>query len=396
MLNGVAHLDPELMSSIRSAAHRFAILSLLAFVFGSLAACDSGTTTSAGIDLDRLFAVPTASEIQAVQNEWDARSNPSRDAEIVAQTPMADATIYIVSHTQMSADGADFKHYGIVRIPNGAATWPIVMYHHSGDNGLSVSGTLGVYERFPQIEANTVLVAPVFRSETLDANFAGLDTTFVAGGMASPLDYDVDDSIGLLNATLELFPAETDAERIGVFGISRGGATAVLHALRDDRVDVITDYFGPTDFFNLGARVLALNALLGTPAEQTAVRSLPGGDYLVDEILIPLDQGTYSYDDARLELVRRSPGFYGSMLPSTQLHHHVQDGVVSVQFSEAFIALIATNPVNGTFEASLYGEGGATGAQYHSPTAMPESIPATDQFLYDHLFVPTASAATAF
>ena len=380
------------MYAFRSALSRLPLLPLFALVLSSLAACDSGTSSS-GIDLDRLFEAPTAAEILAVQSDWAGRSNPSRNAQIVAQATFEGATIYIVSHMQTTVGGDDFTHYGIVRIPDGASDWPVVVYHHGGDDGISVTDALDVYGLFPMIEANTVLVAPVYRSETLDADLSELGGSYTAGGDPSPWDYDVDDAIGFLNAALDLFPTETDAGRICAFGISRGGETALIQAVRDDRIQVITDYFGPADFFNIGARILALNAVLGTAEEQAAVRSLPGGPYLVDEILLPLHEGTYSYDDARLELVRRSPGLYGSMLPSTQLHHHVRDGVVPVQFSQAFIALIEDNPVDGTFDATIYGESGEASILFHRPSAMPESIPATDQFLYDHLFVPTAAAA---
>ena len=383
-----------LMHAIRSALSRLAFLPLFALVLSSLAACDSGPSSD-GLDLDRLFNSPTASEIMAVESEWARRSNPSRDARIVAQTTFDNATIYIVSHTQTTAGGGDFTHYGIVRIPDGASDWPVVVYHHGGDDGISAADALDVYSLFPMIEANTVLVAPVYRSETLDADLDGLGGSYTAGGDPSPWDYDVDDAIGLLNAALDLFPTATDAGRIGAFGISRGGETALLQAVRDDRVQVVADYFGPSDFFNLAARFLAFSAVLGTAEDQATVRSLPGGSYLIDEILLPLHEGAYSYDDARLELVRRSPGLYGSMLPSTQLHHHVRDGVVPVQFSQAFIALIEDNPVDGTFDATIYGESGEASFLFHRPNAMPESIPATDQFLYDHLLVPTGAMAPA-
>jgi hypothetical protein len=365
-------------------ASRFAALRpwvFLPLALVLLPACDGGDDAPEGLDYDRLFAAPTATEVDAVAAEWAARTNPVRDAAVVDTADVDGATLYVVAHTQTGPDGADFTHYGLVRVPDGAAALPVLVYHHGGDDGLSASGFLGVVDLFPDLAAQTVQVAPVYRSEPLVADVKGLGGTYTAGGAPSPWDYDVDDAIGLLNAAFSLFPGESDAERVAALGISRGGNTALLHAVRDDRVDAVTDYFGPADFFNFVARFLAFELAQGDPD----VLGLPGAEYLTEEVLDPLAEGALSYEEARLELVRRSPGLFGERLPDTQLHHHVEDPVVPVGFSEAFIALVATNPVDGVFGPTLYDNALPAGAaSYHDPAAMPESLPATEAFLEEH------------
>jgi hypothetical protein len=303
----------------------------------------------------------------------------------VAQATEDGATLYVVSHTQTNADGADFTHYGLVRIPGeGTAdvALPVLVVHHGDDDGLSVSGFLGALALYPALADETVQVAPVFRSETLVADAGGLSGTYAAGGTPSPWDRDVDDAIGLLNVALALFPDATDPAQIGALGFSRGGATALLHAIRDDRVNVVTDYFGPSDFFNTTAVFLAREAVAGNPD----VLGLPGLQYLTDTVLTPLADETLSYEDARLELVRRSPGYFGARLPAVQVHHHREDPVVPVSISQAFFVVLQDNPPAGRFDGTLYNNILPDGvASPHDPAAMPASLPATQAFIGRHI-----------
>jgi len=358
---------------------------LLAALF-ALPACDSGGEVDGPDDIDyrTLFAAPTAEEVAAVEAEWAARENPARNARIVAEG-MQDSTgaVYVIEHTQTGAGGGDVTHYGLVRIPGVGARVPrpVVVVHHDGDDGLSVSGFLAALDLYPVLRDETVQVAPVYRSETLTADAAGLSGTYTAGGEPSPWDYDVDDAIGLLNAALELFPDAMDPAQVGALGFGRGGNAALLHAVRDDRVDVVTDYFGPADFFNPAARALATEAVAGNPD----VLALPGVQHLADTVLDPLRDGSLSYADARLALVRRSPGLFAGRLPDTQVHHHRQDPVVPIQFSEAF-GVLAQGAVDGAFDANVYTNALPTGVgSYHDPAAMPASLRDTERFFVLHL-----------
>ncbi|MDX1418463.1 MAG: hypothetical protein R3181_00735 [Rubricoccaceae bacterium] len=348
----------------------------------ALPACDSGGEIGSGgeLDLRVLFAAPTDEEADAVEAEWAARENPARDADSTAVGRQdTTGTLYVVEHTQSTAGGAPFTHFGLVRIPvtETEEPLPVLVYHHGGDDGLTASGFLATLELYPLLRDAAVWVAPVYRAETLTADAAGLSGTYTAGGSPSPWDYDVDDAIGLLNAALALFPDVLDGDRIGALGFSRGGNTALLHAVRDDRVDAVTDYFGPADFFNLVARQLTAAAAEGDPD----ALALPGVAYLDETVLDPLVAGTLSYEAARLELVRRSPGLFSGRLPDTQVHHHREDPIVLVQFSEAFIARVENDP-NVQLDDNIYTNLLPDGvASFHDPAAMPESLRDTERFI---------------
>ena len=365
-------------SLLRLAAPLGVLAALLA-----LAACDSGgiVQNPDAIDYQRLFTAPTPAEVQDVEEEWASRLNPVRDARIEDSLVTADSTaLYVVSHTQADAGGGTFTHYGLVRIPTSGQRepLPVLVYHHAGDDGFAVSDILATLDRYPTLKTETVQVVPVYRSETLRADTAGLGGEYTAGGTPSLWDRDVDDAIGLLNVALALFADETDEARVGALGFDRGGNTALLHALRDDSVDVVVEYFAPSDFFDASARAV-LSAAADGNAEALAVT---GVQYLLDTVLEPLAAEDLSYEEARLELLRRSPGFFAGRLPHTQVHHHRRDPVVPLSFSEAFASRVVSNPVDGDFDFNTYTNSLPGGVDtFHDIDAMPQSLAATEVFI---------------
>lgn len=408
---------------------RLGVLPLAALLLVALPACDSGGDEDdgeqmtddvifQGLNFTRLFDAPTAAEIQSVQADWAGRSPNAQNATVVSQASVDGATLYVVSHTVAEGPGAPLTHYGLVRVPDGATDAPVLVVHHGGDSGFGVNdpgGNTGVAAQaalYPDLYANTVQVFPTYRSEDLRLDGSDLDcgdgsTTCTSGGMPSPWDYDVDDTMALLSSVTSLpeFEASTDDTNVGALGYSRGANTAVLHAIRDSRIDAVTEYYGPTDFYNpvvtaLSPPGLTAALLLGVDG----VENLPGAMYLRDEVIFPLRNADNSYNagadyaGARLEVVRRSASVFAASIPDLQVHHHVEDPVVPYGFSQAFDAAITATPNDGTYDFNEYSNAlpsGVTSA--HRPEAMPASWPDTEAFLLGILSPPTVrTPALAF
>ena len=366
---------------------RAAVLGLALLVLPFAAGCDTGSSDEIveGVNFTRLFAPPTAAERAAVEADWAARTYEARNAQVVAEQTVGGARVVIVSHTMTDAGGDDFTHYGVIRIPEGAADFPVLVYHHGGDDGFSLAGEQATLGLFPTLAAQTVQVLPVYRSEAITDAF-GPGTTYQAGGSPSPWDRDVDDAIALLNVALQLFPAETDGGRIGAMGVSRGGNVALLMALRDARVRVVTDYFGPADFFDASIEQLAAAALLGVPS----VLDLPGARYLLENVLEPLQKPGADYDAARLEILRRSAAYFTADLPNLQVHHHRDDPTVPFAQSASLDAHRQAAPNQGAYDFNAYDNalpGGVSSA--HDIRAMPPSTADTEQFMNEHLLAPS-------
>ncbi|HEX9951839.1 MAG TPA: hypothetical protein VGB53_08735 [Rubricoccaceae bacterium] len=407
----------------RFSFQRFAVLPLLAALALALPACDSGGSTDGpppgntvanGVDFTRLFNPATPAEIAAIRADWAGRTNTATGIQVSAPATLPDgARVYIVSHEITTGPGASGRHYGFVRVPAGAASnLPVIVVHHGGDSGVKLeSDVFGLSQLYPTLFSQTVQVFPSYRAEPLvtSAQLApSLGATQTSGGTASPWDYDVDDAMTLLSAVLgrDEFSGATDEARIGALGFSRGANTALLHTARDTRVDAVTEYFGPSDFLNGTVQGLALIVLgADSPTRQGALQ-LPGARFLYENVLQPLQGpgGTYNgsadYDAARLAIIRRSASQFTSSLRNLQVHHHRRDGVVRFPFSVVFDAAVQAAHPQGAYEFNAYGDAPASDADlstsFHSPTAMPESLPRTEQWLARYVVNPTATRVEAY
>ncbi len=321
----------------------------------------------AGVNLTTLFAEPTQSEIAAVAAEWLQRDVTAQNVEEVATANVTidavDATLRVVSHTV-----GGVKHYGAVLVPEGAqaGSLPIIMYGHGGDGGLSIDETLNLLPFFLGDEiGRSIFVAPSFRAEPLF--FDG--TTYLSEGPPSPWDRDVDDALALLNVVIATTP-QANPDLIGLVGFSRGAGVALLMAERDPRIDIVVEFFGPTDFYGPFVQQVFEEALLGAP------RDLPGLDFLNAEYIQPLKLGQLTIAEARREILRRSSVYYADRLPQLQVHHGTNDQTVPVGEAERLIeVMVGLGRTAPEFEAYLY-EGGE-----HNPLTLTGSIPRARDFL---------------
>ena len=301
--------------------YRFLVLCVVSFW---LIGCDSSGSNEDDIlvDLDALFASPTEAELTMIKTDWAGRDVSVQDVEVLTEATISsigfpESTVQIVSHTV-----SGLTHVGAIIVPNDAdvGSLPVVVYNHFGDEGIDLNATLSLISiGLTGIDSDFILVAPAFRSEVLTFN----QQEYQAEGPESPWDFDVDDSIALLNVVLDRVP-EADPSRIGVLGVSRGGGVSLLMAARDPRIDLVINYFGPTDFLLESGRDITVDALRGE------VRDLPGLDFLTETYLVPLQEGTTTLAEARLGYVRRSPVYFVEDLPLVQVHHGNQDDIVSV------------------------------------------------------------------
>ncbi|NIR46154.1 MAG: peptidase [Gemmatimonadetes bacterium] len=321
----------------------------------------------AGVNMTELFAPPSAAEINAILAEWSTRDVSAQNVQVIVDAPLTlntvDTRLRVVTH-----DVGDVTHYGAVLVPDGAqpGSLPVLMYLHGGDHGENLDVLLPLLPVVLGDDlANFIFVAPSFRSERLVYDGIRYDSD----GPPSPWDRDVDDALALLNVTLDIAP-EADADRIALLGFSRGAGVALLMAERDPRIDIVVEFFGPTDLFDPFIQGIVEEALLGE------LRDLPGLTHLDSVYIEPLQRGELTIADVRPELVRRSSVLFAERLPQLQIHHGIDDMTVEVSQAES---LIETMQELGRgepgFEFYLY-DGGV-----HDPLTLPESIERTRDFL---------------
>ncbi len=317
-------------------------------------------------ELDALFAPASAAEVEAVRVDWAQRDIAPAGVSVERTEELAfaesTATLRIVSHVV-----AGTRHFGAIIVPGGAApeTLPLLLYSHGGDGGVSVDEVQVVALALGELSRRFVYVIPSFRSEPLRHG----GRSWVSEGPSGHWDYDVDDALALANVAFETTP-EARPGTIHIVGVSRGAGVALLAGVRDERVQRIVAFFGPTDFFDDWIKVIAWKTALDGPWE------LPGLIHLDSTVLQPLVRGTLSTPEARLELVRRSSVLFAADLPTVQVHHGTADFVVSVSQAESLMRTMAglgRSPPD--FEAFIYEGGG------HDLFSLAGAIPRAVEFL---------------
>lgn len=344
---------------------------ILAMVLALTTACGDGGVTApddrvvAGVDLDVLFADPTASELAAVESDWVARSTDAVELAVVLDSTLTvDSVPYrirVVSHQVGSV-----LHYGAVLAADTlTAPAPVLVYAHPGDQGADVDDVVALLPFLGDAPKGFVWVIPSFRSETLGFG----SQSWTSEGPPSPWDRDVDDALALLDVALEV-EAQADSTRVGVLGFSRGAGVGLLMSIRDPRVDGVVAFSGPTDFFGPWVQDVVEDALRSTPTD------LPGLDVLDESWLQPLARGEASVAEVRSQLIRRSSVLFAGRLSRVQLHHGTADEVVAVSQARALVdAMDALGRGDPDFQAFLY-QGGT-----HNPLSLANSIPRAVEFL---------------
>ncbi len=331
-------------------------------------------------DIDALFAPATSDEIVTVRADWDSRDTAPVDPRVEASEGWllggAFATLRVVSH---AIEGG--RHYGAVIAPNGAApgTVPVLVVAHGGDQGVRTSDLGALAFLLGSVAADFVWVIPSFRAEPLTT----AERVWRSDGQASPWDRDVDDALAFLGAAVELTPA-ADEDRVGVLGLSRGAAVALLMGIRDPRIDRIVAFSGPTDFLGPFVRGVVEEELDGSPT------NLPGLSTLITRFVRPFADGSLAMADLRSELVRRSAVLFAADLPPVQIHHGSLDAVVPVGEAHALIAALESLgrgvPDDGFF---LYPGGG------HDPLTMTGSVSRAVAFLQELVGATVASGVAS-
>ncbi len=331
----------------------------------------STVVEASAFDLDAeislLFQPATPGEVNQIWREWSLRDAGAQSVRVEhsEMIPLGghSATLRVISHTV----GGN-RHYGGLLLPSppdGGSPPRLLLYMHGGDGGVAMEDVITIADWLGEELGSVLWVVPSFRSEPL--RWGGLEWT--SEGAPSPWDFDVDDAMALADAALAVEPS-AQSNGFGVVGFSRGGGVGLLAGVRDPRIDRLVAFFGPTDFFDPWVQLIVREAILGMP------RALPGVAALDSLVILPWLQGRVSFEDARLELVRRSPVLFGESLPMVQLHHGDADPIVPVSQAESMIAAMNQLGIGPPrFQAFIYPGAG------HHPLGMEGAIERSVEFL---------------
>jgi len=338
--------DPQIRSMSLSASLRLTRLPLVA---GLALLASQSVSAAAPQALQRLFVPPSPDELQDVRSDWASRTVDVAGFQLEATgLGSSNEDVHIISHL---SEGE--RHYVAVRFPQNyepGQPHAAVVLCHGGLNGVSAEEAGNLLSTFPGqcIDDDYFILIPSFRGETLVSNFAG---PFVSGGEPSYADRDVDDVMSMLSTLLVAYPDIDDA-RIAAWGISRGGATALLLKARDPRIRRVVDLFGFTDL-SLPSVQAEVNEILFNGAPPAGI-----GRVMYEAAVEPWLSGAMTLEEARLSWIRRSPGYFVEDLAPIQVHHGLQDLSVEPAHSILLLdSLAALNLPAGDVEGYLYPNG---------------------------------------
>lgn len=326
-------------------------------------------TVVAGVNLTRLFAPPSAAELQALRSERAARTLPVVEPEILLDRPNADGSRSLVLSHRVAGE----THYGAVRLPALAlgARAPVILVLHGGKDGAPLSALDKMDRDYADLATRAVIVLPAFRGEAIQDTPLG--DLLSEGDFGSPEDH-VDDALSLLNVVTQLLP-QADTARTAVYGTSRGGGVALAVAVRaDPRVRAVFDLFGAADFFapelvQLMADALSRGRAPGPPGEATVYQ----------QAVQPLAAGRLSVAEARRIILSWSPAQYAAaMSRPLQVHHGTADQSVpighSLRLAAAMTAIGRGAPDFAFFPYEGGGHGQVPGAEARIRPLLAEAL----------------------
>lgn len=326
-----------------------ALRSALALAALFVAGCDSGTDPEcvvgtdpactpagqdevvAGINLTALFAAPTQAERDsvAVRLARTGGTAAPRVASAVATelAPDADATRYVLLDLR-DADGRSVA-FALARVPavGGGPNTPLpVLFVLPDGAGNASEGDFLTGATAGGLDRQTVQIAVAFRGAALMARGVSPGSPSLTRASQVPADpyrADVVDVLALVDR-LALVP-RANAARLGVVGVGRGGAVALLAAERHPaRFRAVSSLGAPTSLFDPSFRTAARSVLLGRPAPP-----LPAAGALLAPVLALREGGgQIGLAEARLRLLEISAITLADRLPATLAFHADPDDVV--------------------------------------------------------------------
>jgi pimeloyl-ACP methyl ester carboxylesterase len=271
------------------------------------------------------FRAPTLAELERVRSEWKSRDLKPRDIrrEHEAQLSIkgvgfkATAISYLV-HGQ--------RNFGVILVPlsiKGARIPVLVELKGVSTSyeplivpqGILTSSILGAdLERF-------VVFLPAVRGERL--LFDG-KTYQAEGDPDDSWDGATDDAISFISAGLDSCP-QANANRLVVFGKSRGGAVAMLLGERDPRVRAIVSWSGPVGWIeNMPQFGWSEFEIVREGVSRKLPPTYTSGQ-AIRTFFKRAIEGKANLEQTRDRLIASSPIYFLSQLPPAQLHYGVND-----------------------------------------------------------------------
>jgi pimeloyl-ACP methyl ester carboxylesterase len=284
----------------------------------------------AGVNLDALFAAPTAAERDSVAARLartggtDAvRATRARAVDLPTDP---DGTRYTLV-TLLDADSREVAH-AVARTPansvGGGGRLPVLLILPDADGHADETAFL-TGATAADLDRTTVQIIVAARGASVSMFYGSGPSVrtdvYTSDTPASPYLGDALDVLAFTDQ-LALVP-RADAGRVGVMGVGRGGTVALLAAERvPGRFGAVASLSALTSLFDPTFRTTVRQVLLGG-----AVGRLPAAEVLLAPARA-LARGEITLAEARLRMLERSPVVLANRLPATRAFHASPDDII--------------------------------------------------------------------
>ncbi len=285
---------------------------------------------------DELFRAPEPTEIQKVKEEWENRDLSPSKVEVEFKKQVTNngfsGTLQIVSY-QFRGN----KSYGAIFLPSNpkGKLLPAIVEAKGIDWRYSWCNLnyRPKWSRYLDENANDfIYLVPAYQGEGLIYE----EEVFRSEG--SPKDgWDgaTDDFLAFTNVAINLLGSQIDTSRLIAAGDSRGGTVALLAGIRDSRFDMVINWAGPLDWFQL------MDAYNGRTLKEEVIRAIneklppntgtPGQfvDWYLSE---PSAFSKEGLRQVRTKMIASSPLYFLEELPAkVMIHYGKEDLSVPIQ-----------------------------------------------------------------
>ncbi|MET3878858.1 prolyl oligopeptidase family serine peptidase [Chitinophaga sp. OAE865] len=263
-----------------------------------------------GIDKTALFAAPTTTEINAVQQLWSARNlTPLNITTEETHVINAKLSLHIISFELSGA-----KEYAAVLVPVTDHPLPVMFY--VGGYGTEQEPVNSIKIGLTDDQLPVIYVVPSLRGQyvSVEINNVVYKSPLSQGSRFDAFDGATDDVIATLTAVGNVFPL-ADTGRAMIRGGSRGGTVALLAGERDGRFKRVAPVAFNVDFIGLTAQ-------------------LYNDRTYKEQFLTGLVNGTMTIAETRQLMIASSPLYFCSRLPKTQLHCGEKDRITPASQGE--------------------------------------------------------------
>ena len=248
--------------------------------------------------IDRLFATPSAAELDAV---WEATQYEPKCVDFKIGEVYKETDWFTINYITYTSDG--YRQTGIFARPRGEGKFPLVMMNHAGFSGISL---YEVRESEEFLARGYAVAIATYRGE------GG-----VAGKAEGPMDVLGNEAHDILNL-MECAAADpaVDPERIAMFGTSHGGGLTVAALARTGRVKVAATLAAPLNLTGPGIKRMAEDWKAQPTRVEVILQILVTreGIRILKNVFGVKDQDAGKIPERRVELMRRSAALFADRI----------------------------------------------------------------------------------